>query len=144
MNADIQRAFAEQLRAAGLIVEHVETDGCLHRCGTEGRPNRRDGAHKAFSDVPASLWWKNWRTGDEGAWTCKPEKELIAAERDVLRERIRVTRAYNDAEQAHRWQAAGKLAASTGIRPCLLMPGILICKGNKSRPSGCAGQKTGG
>lgn len=44
MNADIQRAFAEQLRAAGLIVEHVETDGCLHRCGTEGRPNCREGA----------------------------------------------------------------------------------------------------
>lgn len=59
MNADIQRAFAEQLRAVGLIVEHMETDGCLHRCGTEGRPNRRDGVYRAFSDVPASLWWKN-------------------------------------------------------------------------------------
>ena len=66
MSADIQQAFAEQLRAAGLIVEQVEMDGSLHRCGTEGRPHRRDGAYKAFSDVPASLWWKNWRTGDEG------------------------------------------------------------------------------
>ena len=89
MSADIQQAFAEQLRAAGLIVEQVEMDGSLHRCGTEGRPHRRDGAYKAFSDVPASLWWKNWRTGDEGTWTYKPKKELTAAERDALRERFR-------------------------------------------------------
>lgn len=66
MSADIQQAFAEQLRAAGLIVKQVEMDGSLHRCGTEGRPHRRDGAYKAFPDVPASLWWKNWRTDDEG------------------------------------------------------------------------------
>ena len=71
MSADIQKAFAEQLRTAGLIVEYVETDGCLHRCATEGRPHHRDGAYKAFSDVPASLWWKNWRTGDEGSWCGK-------------------------------------------------------------------------
>ena len=112
MSADIQQAFAEQLRAAGLIVEQVEMDGSLHRCGTEGRPHRRDGAYKAFPDVPASLWWKNWRTDDEGTWTYKPEKELTAAERDALRERIRAIRADKDTEQTRRWQAAATLAAS--------------------------------
>lgn len=112
MSADIQQAFAEQLRAAGLIVEQVEMDGSLHRCGTEGRPHRRDGAYKAFPDVPASLWWKNWRTDDEGTWTYKPGKELTAAERDALRERIRAIRAYKETEQTRRWQAAAKLAAS--------------------------------
>ena len=112
MSADIQQAFAEQLRAAGLIVEQVEMDGSLHRCGTEGRPHRRDGAYKAFSDVPASLWWKNWRTGDEGTWTYKPKKELTAAERDALRERFRAIRADKETEQTRRWQAAAKLAAS--------------------------------
>ncbi len=112
MSADIQQAFAERLRAAGLIVEHVETDGCLHRCATAGRPHRRDGAYKAFSDVPASLWWKNWRTGDEGTWTCTPERELTAAEHEALRERIRAIKAYNDAKQERRWHAAAKLAAS--------------------------------
>lgn len=112
MSADIQQAFAEQLRAAGLIVEQVEMDGSLHRCGTEGRPHRKDGAYKAFPDAPASLWWKNWRTDDEGTWTYKPGKELTAAERDALRERIRAIRAYKETEQTRRWQAAAKLAAS--------------------------------
>ena len=79
MSADILHNFAECLRSAGLEVEAVQADGLLHRCGTADRPHRKDGAYKAFLDTPASIWWKNWRTGDEGTWTYKPEKELTAA-----------------------------------------------------------------
>ena len=68
MSADILRDFAECLRAAGLEVEAVLADGLLHPCGTTERPRRKDGAYKAFLDAPASIWWKNWRTGDEGTW----------------------------------------------------------------------------
>ena len=106
MNADILHSFAECLRSAGLEVEAVQADGLLHRCGTADRPHRRDGAYKAFLDTPASIWWKNWRTGDEGTWTYKPEKELTAAERDALRERIRAIKAHKETEQNRRWQAA--------------------------------------
>lgn len=88
MSADILHSFAECLRSAGLEVEAVLADGLLHRCGTADRPHRRDGAYKAFLDAPASIWWKNWRTGDEGTWTAKPEKELCAAQRKALRERL--------------------------------------------------------
>ena len=112
MSADILHSFAECLRSAGLEVEAVQADGLLHRCGTTDRPRRRDGAYKAFLDAPASLWWKNWRTGDEGTWTARPEKELTAAQRKALHERIRAIRAHNEAEQARRWQAAAKLAIS--------------------------------
>ena len=112
MSSDILHSFAECLRAAGLEVETVQADGLLHRCGTTDRPRRRDGAYKAFLDAPASLWWKNWRTGDEGTWTARPEKELTAAQRKALHERIRAIRAHNEAEQARRWQAAAKLAIS--------------------------------
>ena len=112
MNADILHSFAECLRSAGLEVEAVQADGLLHRCGTTDRPRRRDGAYKAFLDAPAYLWWKNWRTGDEGTWTARPEKELTAAQRKALHERIRAIRAHNEAEQARRWQAAAKLAIS--------------------------------
>ncbi len=87
-------------------------DGLLHRCGTTDRPRRRDGAYKAFLDAPASIWWKNWRTGHEGTWTARPEKELTTAQRKALHERIRAIRAHNEAEQARRWQAAAKLAIS--------------------------------
>ena len=41
-------------------------------------------AYKAFLDAPASIWWKNWRTGDEGTWTARPEKEFSAAQRKAL------------------------------------------------------------
>lgn len=112
MEGDLLHSFAECLRVAGLEVETVQADGLLHRCGTTDRPRRRDGAYKAFLDAPASLWWKNWRTGDEGTWTARPEKELTAAQRKALHERIRAIRAHNEAEQARRWQAAATLAAS--------------------------------
>ena len=112
MSADILHSFAECLRAAGLEVEAVLADGLLHRCGTTDRLRRRDGAYKAFLDAPASIWWKNWRTGDEGTWTYKQETELTAAQRKALHERIRAIRAHNEAEQERRWKAAAKLAAS--------------------------------
>ena len=112
MEGDILHSFAECLRSAGLEVEAILADGLLHRCGTTDRPHRKDGAYKAFLDVPASIWWKNWRTGDEGTWTARPEKELTAAQRKALHERIRAIRAHNEAEQARRWQAAAKLAIS--------------------------------
>lgn len=112
MNADILHSFAECLRSAGLEVEAIQADGLLHRCGTMDRPHRKDGAYKAFLDAPASIWWKNWRTGDEGTWTARPEKELTAAQCKALHERIRGIRTHNEAEQARRWQAAATLAAS--------------------------------
>lgn len=112
MSADILHSFAECLRSAGLEVEAVLADGLLHRCGTADRPHRKDGAYKAFLDAPASIWWKNWRTGDEGTWTAKPEKELSAAQRKALRERLIAAKADTRAEQERRWKAAAKLATS--------------------------------
>ena len=112
MNADILHSFAECLRAAGLEVEAVLADGLLHRCGTTDRPHRKDGAYKAFLDAPASIWWKNWRTGDEGTWTARPEREFSAAQHKALHERLAAAKADTKAEQERRWKAAAKLAAS--------------------------------
>lgn len=112
MVGDILHNFAECLRSAGLEVEAVLADGLLHRCGTTDRPHRKDGAYKAFLDAPASIWWKNWRTGDEGTWTVKPEKEFSAAQRKALHERLAAAKADTKAEQERRWKAAAKLAAS--------------------------------
>lgn len=112
MSADILHSFAECLRSAGLEVEAVLADGLLHRCGTADRPHRKDGAYKAFLDAPASIWWKNWRTGDEGAWTAKPEKELSPIQRKALRERLIAAKADTRVEQERRWKTAAKLATS--------------------------------
>lgn len=112
MSADILHSFAECLRTAGLEVEAVLADGLLHRCGTTDRPHRKDGAYKAFLDAPASIWWKNWRTGDEGTWTAKPEREFSSAQRKALHERLAAAKADTRAGQERRWKAAAKLAAS--------------------------------
>lgn len=110
MSDDILTAFTESLRSAGLVVEHVRTDGHLHRCGTTDRPRGKDGSYRIHLDAPACCWWKNWRSGDEGSRTTKPEKDLTPAERKALRERIAAARKEAEEEQATRWAASAKLA----------------------------------
>ena len=116
MVGDILHNFAECLRSAGLEVEAVLADGLLHRCGTADRPHRKDGAYKAFLDAPASIWWNNWRTGDEGTWTDRPEKEFSAAQRKAVHERLATAKADTKSEQERRWKAAAKLATSVWNR----------------------------
>lgn len=114
MNAplnDVLIQFTELLRAAGLVVETLEADGVLHRCGTIDKPRELDGAYKAHLDEPASLWWRNWRTGDEGTHTLKAEKEMSRAERKALKERIEAARREAEAEQAGRFAAAASRAS---------------------------------
>ena len=78
--SNTSQQFADRIREAGLVVTHVEADGLLHRCGTTDKPNSHDGAYKAFLDAPASIWWKNWRTGDEGSWCGKSGKDWWLAQ----------------------------------------------------------------
>ena len=110
MTSDILTTFAETLRATGLLVEYIEADGKLHRCGTTDKPRGKDGAYCVHLDAPACCWWKNWRTGDEGTLKIKPDKDLTPAERKALRERIVAARKAAEAEQARRWNATAKLA----------------------------------
>lgn len=112
MSENILSLFAEKLSLAGLQVERVEADGLLHRCGTDGKPNGSDGSYKAFSDSPASLWWKNWRTGDEGTWSAKADAEMSAAEREALQERIRQAREEREREAVERYARAAEEAES--------------------------------
>ena len=112
MTGDILHSFADRLRTAGLEVEKVLADGLLHRCGTEGKPHGKDGAYKAFIDPPASLWWKNWRTGEEGSWTAKPEQDMPPEQRKALRERITAAQAESKAQQEQQWAEAAKYAAN--------------------------------
>ncbi|MBQ4568401.1 MAG: hypothetical protein IJA79_09845, partial [Desulfovibrio sp.] len=108
MTADILQAFAEQLRTAGLMVEYVKADGALHRCPVEGKPNGKDGVYKAFTGNPATVWWKNWRTSEEGSWTAKPEQDMPPEQRKALRERITAAQAESKAQQEQQWAEAAK------------------------------------
>lgn len=109
MTSDILVTFTEKLNAAGLLAEHIEADGKLHRCGTTDKPRSKDGAYRIHLDAPACCWWKNWRSGEEGTYTATPEQDLTRAEREALRERIAAARKAAAEEQARR-HAAAKLA----------------------------------
>ncbi len=107
---DVFQHFVDRLREAGLAVECVEADGLLHRCGVLDKPSGTDGTYKAFLDAPASLWWKNWRTGDEGTWCGVSGKDMTTAEREALKARIAEAKEAARKEQAERHAKAAELA----------------------------------
>ena len=110
-SADALSVFADALAAAGLVVEGLPVaDGALHRCGVAGKPHGKDGSYRIHLDAPACCWWCNWGTGDTGTRTLAPEKEMSAAERKALRERIAAARKAAEEEQSKRHAAAAKLA----------------------------------
>lgn len=102
--------FTESLNNAGLLVESIQADGKLHRCGTADKPRGKDGAYRIHLDAPACCWWKDWRTGEEGTLQGKPDKDLTPVERKALRERIAAARKDAEEEQAKRHAAAAKMA----------------------------------
>ena len=108
---DALNTFAEALAAAGLVVAGPPiADKKLHRCRVDGKPRGRDGGYVIHLDAPACCWWINWIAGSKGSVTAKPEKELTAAERKALRERIAAARKAAEEEQRRRYAAAAKLA----------------------------------
>ena len=110
MTSDILVTFTEKLNAAGLLAEHIEGDGKLHRCPTTDKPRGKDGAYVIHLDPPACAWWMNWRTGEEGTHTVTPEKDLTRAERKALQERLAAVRKAAAEEEARRHAAAAKQA----------------------------------
>ncbi|MDY3682843.1 DUF927 domain-containing protein [Bilophila wadsworthia] len=110
MSSDILQHFADRLREVGLVVDRIEADGLLHRCGVSGKEQGTDGAYKAFLDAPASIWWKNWRTGDEGTWCGVSNSDMTTAEREALKARIAEAKEAAAKEQAERWAKAAELA----------------------------------
>ena len=53
---DLLHTFQEVLGKHGLVPEEILADGELHRCPTESRPHKRNGAYIAHLDTPATLW----------------------------------------------------------------------------------------
>lgn len=109
MSSDLLNQFESRLLEAGLVLHGgLQADGRLHRCGVEGKPKGQDGAYRAHLDAPASIWWKNWRTGNEGTWTAKANKDMTDAERQALRRRIDEDKAARQAEKLAQsiWEAA--------------------------------------
>jgi phage/plasmid primase-like uncharacterized protein len=109
---NIAAAALDVLRGAGLLVDSIAFDGKLHRCPTQAKPKGKNGCYVAHEDAPASLWWRDWRSGEEGTWTAKGEGRLTPSEREALTLRMEESRKARKAEEERRHKEAAEKAKS--------------------------------
>lgn len=111
MNNPLQ-TFRDILHANGLIPSEIMVDGKLHRCPTQTKPHKKNGAYIAHLDTPATPWWCNWESGEQGTFTEAEEKILSPTEREIWRQRHNAIRRQREAECAQRREAAAQQARS--------------------------------
>lgn len=104
--------FRDILTDKGLIPSDIEADGKLHRCPTRTRPHKQNGAYIAHVDPPATLWWCNWESGDQGTFTEMDQRTFSPAEKEAWQKRQRNIRHQREEECARRYEAAAKQAQS--------------------------------
>ena len=121
MSSTLQ-TFQEILSAKGLIPSEIIADGKLHRCPTQAKPHKQNGAYIAHLDTPATLWWCNWENGQQDTFTEAEERTPSPAEKTALQQRHAAMKQQRDAEFAQR-QAT---AAQTAQRRLSLPPGTPI------------------
>lgn len=114
------QTFREILNDKGLIPSEIIADGELHRCPTQTKPHKQNGAYIAHLDAPVTLWWCNWETIDQGTFTEAEEKPLSPAEKEALQLRQSTIRQQRDAEYAQRQAKAAQMAQSdlNASMPC--------------------------
>lgn len=104
----IVQSFQNVLHEHGLVPEEILADGNLHRCPTESKPRKQNGAYIAHLDKPATLWWCNWETDDQGTFCADEKQTLSVAEMSVWRERQQSIRRQREAECARRHAEAAQ------------------------------------
>ena len=117
---NILHIFQDILQSKGLASSEIIADGKLHRCPTEAKPHKQNGAYIAHLDSPATLWWCNWENSDQGTFTEAEETTLSPAEKEALQQRHAAMRQQRDAEFAQRQAAAAQKAQSelNAATPC--------------------------
>ncbi len=107
---DLLHTFHDVLGQHGLVPEEILADGNLHRCPTEGKPHKRNGAYIAHLDKPATLWWCNWETDDQGTFCAEEKQTLSASELSAWQERQQSIQRQREAECAKRHAEAAQQA----------------------------------
>lgn len=107
---DLLHTFHDVLGQHGLVPEEIIADGNLHRCPTEGKPRKRNGAYIAHLDKPATLWWCNWETDDQGTFCAKEKQTLSTSELSAWRERQQSVQRQRETECARRHAEAAQQA----------------------------------
>lgn len=102
--------FRDILTDKGLIPAEIMADGKLHRCPTQTKPHKQNGAYIAHVDIPATLWWCNWENGEQGTFCTKEKQTLSVSELSAWRERQHSIQRQREAEYAERHAEAAQLA----------------------------------
>lgn len=129
-------AFRQEVEAAGLRPPEIIADGQLHRCPVDGKPRGQDGAYVLHLDAPASGWWQNFRTGQQGTWSAGgDDRAMTPDERRALAQRMEEARREREAAQAQAWAEAARRARAEleKAQPCQTHP-YLVAKGVKPCP----------
>lgn len=100
------QTFQEILNGKGLIPSEIIADGKLHRCPTEAKPHKQNGAYIVHLDTPATLWWCNWETTEQDTFTEAEKCPLSPTEKEALKQRQAVIKLLREAEFAERRAAA--------------------------------------
>ena len=114
--------FQTILHDKGLIPSEIIADGTLRRCPTQSKPHKQNGAYIAHLDSPATLWWCNWESNDQGTVTAAEEKTLSPAEKEALQQRHAAMRQQRDAEFAQRQAVAAQTAQSELRAAAICLP----------------------
>lgn len=114
------QTFQDILNDKGLIPSEIMADGKLHRCPTQTKPYKQNGAYIAHCGRPATLWWCNWESGEQGTFTEAEERPLSPIEREALQRRQNALRRQREAECSQRREAAARQAqnALNASFPC--------------------------
>ena len=105
------QTFRDVLNGKGLIPAEIIADGKLHRCPTQAKPNKQNGAYIAHLDTPATLWWCNWESVEQGTFTDTEERTFSQAEKEALRQRQAIVKQQREDEFARRQAAAAQASA---------------------------------
>lgn len=115
---DVIAEMQAQLSSIGLVVDHIRADGLLHRCGTEGKENARDGAYIAFLDTPEVLWARNWRTSEDIKWHSRRLAILSPEQKKKLKSKqFKAREAMRQALKARHAEAAEKAKNLLAVLP---------------------------
>ena len=100
------QTFRDILNGTGLIPSEIIADGKLHRCPTQAKPHKQNGAYIAHLDAPATLWWCNWETIEQDTFTEAERSPLSLAERETFKQRQEAIKQQREAEFTARRAAA--------------------------------------
>lgn len=111
MNNTLQ-TFQSILYDKGLKPSEIIADGQLHRCPTQAKPNKQNGAYIAHLDAPATLWWCNWESAEQDTYTEAEERTISHAEMEAMRQRQEAMKQQREVEFAQRRAMATEKAHS--------------------------------